>query len=207
MQRQLLSLLVAAAVACGLAADASPRTGVCGPQKELLDALVEKYKDAPVRVELRCLFEEVPAENPATPPQCCCYFSHEPRFKKCLPHAIIVGAQKAGTTALFGHMLLRSDFEKPKRKEVSYFGKREQPTVLWYLRHMPPHQPGKVGWSSCMHLPCVVSSVPPLASIVRPLPCGTHNVMFIPVPAVYHGRHAALSAGPHHRCKRESSCT
>ena len=38
---------------------------------------------------------------------------------RCFPHAIIVGAQKGGTTALFTHFLLRPDFEAPRAKEVS----------------------------------------------------------------------------------------
>jgi hypothetical protein len=117
-------------------------TGSCGPTKEQLDSIVEKYKDAPTAIQMFCLWEET--KSTTVPPQCCCHFSHEPRIKKCLPHAIIVGAQKAGTTALFGHMLLRPDFERPKRKEVQYFGKREMPSLLWYLRHMPPHAPEKV---------------------------------------------------------------
>ncbi len=39
----------------------------------------------------------------------------------CLPHAIVVGAQKAGTTALFGYFLLHQNFEAPYRKELQYF--------------------------------------------------------------------------------------
>jgi hypothetical protein len=38
---------------------------------------------------------------------------------RCFPHAIIVGAQKGGTTALFTHFLMRPDFEAPRAKEVS----------------------------------------------------------------------------------------
>ncbi len=59
-----------------------------------------------------CEWEAVVSDT--VPPQCCCYFTYEPNIHKCLPHAIIVGAQKAGTTALFAHMLLRKDFERPK---------------------------------------------------------------------------------------------
>lgn len=45
---------------------------------------------------------------------------------RCLPHAIIVGAQKGGTTALFAHFLMRPDFEAPLAKEVSDLN-----LVLW----------------------------------------------------------------------------
>jgi hypothetical protein len=41
------------------------------------------------------------------------------RSIRCFPHAIIVGAQKGGTTALFAHFLMRPDFEAPAAKEVS----------------------------------------------------------------------------------------
>ena len=137
----LATVLVLCCHTCG-AISAYERTGTCGPQKEHLDAIVAKFKDSPVPILMTCAWEVTASTT--VPPQCCCFFSHEAAIKKCLPHAIIVGAQKAGTTALFGHMLLRPDFERPKRKEVQYFGKREMPSLLWYLRHMPPHFPTKV---------------------------------------------------------------
>ena len=42
---------------------------------------------------------------------------------RCFPHAIVVGAQKGGTTATFAHFLMRPDFEAPRAKEVglSYY--------------------------------------------------------------------------------------
>ena len=131
--------------ASGIPIDGSARQrfGRCGPSETLLTEVAARYKNLSVVVTLQCRWEDAAAVAPL-PPQCCCFFSHEPFVKKCLPHAIIVGAQKAGTTALFGHLLLRRDFERPKRKEVQYFGKRELPSLLWYLRHMPLHEPKKV---------------------------------------------------------------
>jgi hypothetical protein len=65
------------------------------------------------------------------PPQCCCVQARGKAGNKplrrlwgvaglprCFPHAIIVGAQKGGTTALFAHFLMRPDFEAPASKEV-----------------------------------------------------------------------------------------
>jgi hypothetical protein len=78
------------------------------------------------------------------PPQCCCVsvggtdaVGRDQRTRpppivgplwntttatRCFPHAIIVGAQKGGTTALFAHFLMRPDFEAPAAKEVRRVG-------------------------------------------------------------------------------------
>jgi hypothetical protein len=58
-----------------------------------------------------------------------------PGAVRCLPHAIVVGQAKAGTTALYGHFLLRPDFEPPRRKEVG-------PTrAQLYWSSIPPPPP------------------------------------------------------------------
>ena len=78
------------------------------------------------------------------PRQCCCAYVGDEQRPRCLPHAVVVGAQKAGTTALFGQLLLRPDFLPPRLKELPHFGKRHQPHILQYLRHLRPYEPGKV---------------------------------------------------------------
>ncbi len=128
-------------------------------------------------------------QHTSVPALCCCSIVQLPHIVKCLPHAIIIGAQKAGTTALFGHMLLRDDFEKPKRKEADFFGKKyspvsgrghQQPLRPWphtasyehvclllqnflrYLRRMPIHYDNKFtidATPSYMMLPSVASCV------------------------------------------------
>lgn len=67
-----------------------------------------------------------------TPPQCCCTqlmagSGDKPLRRlwasdgaRCFPHAIVVGAQKGGTTALFAHFMMRPDFEAPDGKEVRW---------------------------------------------------------------------------------------
>ena len=70
-----------------------------------------------------------------TPPQCCCTqlltTGNKPLRRlwasggaRCFPHAIVVGAQKGGTTALFAHFMMRPDFEAPEGKEVCVYGTR-----------------------------------------------------------------------------------
>lgn len=113
----------------GVGSESSP----CGPRSTMDRGLV-------------CAWEAVASAGPVTssssptpqapPPQCCCRASgalptrvgeSNPLWNdttadavRCFPHAIIVGAQKGGTTALFLHFLMRPDFEAPTSKEVGY---------------------------------------------------------------------------------------
>ncbi len=120
----------------------------CGPSAELLArmpmvrAVNGTVVDDPSHLLslMRCDWELATG----APPQCCCSFSPTSSIKKCLPHAIIVGAQKAGTTALFAHLFLRRDFERPFRKELAYFGRGSLGSLHRYLYDMPVHTPGKV---------------------------------------------------------------
>jgi hypothetical protein len=74
-----------------------------------------------------------------------------PGFEYCLPHFVIAGAQKAGTTALFGHFLLRPDFAPPLRKETHYFDSQYSQSEMRragdpvpYLALMGPRKEGMV---------------------------------------------------------------
>ena len=82
------------------------------------------------------------------PRQCCCAANgtHPPR---CLPRVIIAGAQKSGTTALFGYLLMHPQFAPPRRKEVHSFDKEapwhDKPHALAsYLAAMSPYNASKV---------------------------------------------------------------
>jgi hypothetical protein len=63
---------------------------------------------------------EVPSAN-HLPAQCCCDIGSGVR--RCLPHIIIAGAQKSGSTALFGYFLHHPEFGAPSRKEIHSFDK------------------------------------------------------------------------------------
>lgn len=86
-----------------------------------------------------------------TPPQCVCGPSEGPW--RSLPHVLIAGAQKAGTTMLFSYLTLHPNFAPPARKEVHAFdviGAEKQWTrnprgaLQTYLLAFPHHNPAKV---------------------------------------------------------------
>ena len=54
----------------------------------------------------------------SAPSQCCCNVSGT---WKCLPTVIIAGAQKSGSTALYGYLMLHPNFAPAKRKELHSF--------------------------------------------------------------------------------------
>lgn len=57
--------------------------------------------------------------------------------KRALPHAVIIGAQRCGTTSLFDFMIQHPQIHAPTKKEIHYFdifyGKGES----WYRAHFP----------------------------------------------------------------------
>lgn len=81
------------------------------------------------------------------PPQCCCRVAN---LTSCLPRVIIAGAQKSGSTALFGHLLLHPNFSASKRKELHSFDKprnwqKDENMVLRaYMQQFEPYNPMKV---------------------------------------------------------------
>jgi hypothetical protein len=56
----------------------------------------------------------------------------------CLPSLVIAGAQKAGSTALFGYLLAHPLVAAAARKETHFFDRHFQKGLGWYLAHMPP---------------------------------------------------------------------
>ena len=135
-----------------------PLSGPCGPDPDLAASFGVSCEWQSVHgpaaggtVPTRALAFAGPTFSFATPAQCCCATRDSGDQLRCLPHAIIIGAQKAGTTALFGHFLLRPDFVPPDRKETHYFdgqyketkgGRDGDPTP--YLHLMKLHHAGMV---------------------------------------------------------------
>jgi hypothetical protein len=63
-----------------------------------------------------------------------------------LPHALIIGAQKAGTSALFSYLAQHPSLCSSSEKEVDFFGseKRYAYGFDWYASQWPEHAPGDV---------------------------------------------------------------
>jgi hypothetical protein len=54
-----------------------------------------------------------------------------------LPGAVIVGAQKAGTTQLHAHLVKHPRLFGAWKKEVDYFSKHASRSIKWYRSHFP----------------------------------------------------------------------
>src|SRR6266700_6115485 len=52
-----------------------------------------------------------------------------------LPHFIIVGTMKGGTTSLYDFITLHPDIERAKVKEIHYFSLNYHKGHQWYLDH------------------------------------------------------------------------
>jgi Sulfotransferase domain len=70
-----------------------------------------------------------------------------------LPDFLIIGAQKAGTTALYAYLRWHPDVTGPSFKEVSFFDRHYARGERWYRAHLPPRRGGKlVGEASPSYL-------------------------------------------------------
>jgi hypothetical protein len=58
-------------------------------------------------------------------------------FGRPLPDFLILGAMKAGTTALYAYLRWHPDITGPSWKEVSYFDRHYGRGVSWYRGHFP----------------------------------------------------------------------
>ena len=54
-----------------------------------------------------------------------------------LPDFLILGAQKAGTTALYAYLRWHPEITGPSFKEVSFFDRHYAKGERWYRAHMP----------------------------------------------------------------------
>jgi len=69
-----------------------------------------------------------------------------------LPDFLILGAQKAGTTALYAYLRWHADITGPSFKEVSFFDRHYAQGERWYRGHMPVRRRTLVGEASPSYL-------------------------------------------------------
>ena len=65
-------------------------------------------------------------------------------FARPLPDFLIVGAQKAGTTALYAYLRWHPRLTGPAWKEVGYFDRHYKRGVRWYRGHFPARSRGRL---------------------------------------------------------------
>jgi Sulfotransferase domain len=65
-------------------------------------------------------------------------------FARPLPDFLILGAQKAGTTALYAYLRWHPQITGPSWKEVSYFDRHYGRGGRWYRGHFPARSRGRV---------------------------------------------------------------
>jgi Sulfotransferase domain len=69
-----------------------------------------------------------------------------------LPDFLILGAQKAGTTALYAYLRWHPDITGPSFKEVSFFDRHYAHGERWYRGHFPVRRRALVGEASPSYL-------------------------------------------------------
>jgi hypothetical protein len=69
-----------------------------------------------------------------------------------LPDFLILGAQKAGTTALYAYLRWHPQITGPSFKEVSFFDRHYARGERWYRAHLPARPRGIVGEASPSYL-------------------------------------------------------
>jgi hypothetical protein len=69
-----------------------------------------------------------------------------------LPDFLILGAQKAGTTALYAYLRWHPEITGPSFKEVSFFDRHYAKGERWYRAHMPVRRGSLVGEASPSYL-------------------------------------------------------
>jgi hypothetical protein len=69
-----------------------------------------------------------------------------------LPDFLILGAQKAGTTALYAYLRWHPDITGPSFKEVSFFDRHYARGEPWYRAHLPLRRRALVGEASPSYL-------------------------------------------------------
>lgn len=69
-----------------------------------------------------------------------------------LPDFLILGAQKAGTTALYAYLRWHPDITGPSFKEISFFDRHYAHGERWYRAHLPLRRRALVGEASPSYL-------------------------------------------------------
>ena len=137
------------------------------------------------------------------PDQCCCTVAGG--ATRCLPHVILAGAQKSGSTVLFGYLTLHPQFAPPRDKELHAFDEPAGWTdpavgVRSYLDKFPVYDPYKVGARAPPTLAAARLHVVQFVgfgrcSLVLPLPAPCRRVRIVrmctPLVAVLHGTRTA----------------
>jgi len=73
--------------------------------------------------------------------------SHRP-----LPHFIILGTQRGGTTSLYRWLASHPDVAPAMKKEVHYFDGHYGKGIRWYRAHFPLAHRGRISGESCPYL-------------------------------------------------------
>src|SRR5947207_13676717 len=79
-------------------------------------------------------------------------YGHATVSLRPLPDFLILGAQKAGTTALYAYLRWHPQITGPSFKEVSFFDRHYARGERWYRAHMPVRRSGIVGEASPSYL-------------------------------------------------------
>lgn len=118
-----------------------------GPCPEWTETAMQPkaHPDNPSASRYQC---EARAGVGGVPDQCCCGPLMNGTWH-CLPRVIIAGAQKSGSTALYGYLTLHPNFSPARRKELHAFEAasrwRDKPVALMsYLLSFQAHDPAKV---------------------------------------------------------------
>jgi hypothetical protein len=64
--------------------------------------------------------------------------------RRALPHFLIIGTQKGGTTSLFSYLSQHPDVVEPIQKEVHFFTRTFHRGMRFYRAHFPATKPGQV---------------------------------------------------------------
>jgi hypothetical protein len=71
-------------------------------------------------------------------------YGHATSFARALPDFLIIGAQKAGTTALYSYLRRHPEIGGPAWKEVSYFDRHYRRGTAWYRGQFPFRNDGRI---------------------------------------------------------------
>jgi hypothetical protein len=71
-------------------------------------------------------------------------YGHATSFARTLPDFLIIGAQKAGTTALYAYLRRHPQIGGPAWKEVSYFDRHYRRGTAWYRGQFPFRSDGRI---------------------------------------------------------------
>ncbi len=99
----------------------------------------ESHKADPTIDHIEPICSYIHQSNNTTPPYCCLYNIKEEFALRCLPHFIIAGVQKGGTTALSAYLSNVTEIYFSPKKEIHFFDRNSKnhsniPSYLDYLK-------------------------------------------------------------------------